>query len=81
MVCRSPGDENPIIVGCDLQNFRIEGALRNYSRSRSKIYRGFFSKQLFPNVRINVGVSLKADFQADRDGASFFARSKRSIIS
>jgi hypothetical protein len=75
------GHKNPIIIGCDLQNFGIEGALPNCTRSRSKIYRRLSSKQPFPNVGINVGISLKANSQANRDGASFFARSKRSIIS
>jgi len=42
---------------------------------------GSLSEQAFPNVRIDIGVGLKTDFQASLVGASFFARSKRSIMS
>jgi hypothetical protein len=71
------GDENPIIIGCDLQNLGIEGALF-YPQPIENLRR---LSSTFPNVGINVGISLKANSQANRDGASFFARSKRSIIS
>jgi hypothetical protein len=30
-------DENPIIIGCDPQDFRIESTVWNYARSRLKV--------------------------------------------
>jgi len=74
-------DENPITIGCDLQDFRIERTVWNYARSRLKVYWWLSSEQPFPDVGVDVSVGLKADFQANRGGASFLARSKRSIMS
>jgi hypothetical protein len=31
-------DENPIIIGCDLQDFRIESTFWNYTHSRLIVY-------------------------------------------
>jgi hypothetical protein len=75
------GDENSIIVSCDPQNSWIESAVRNYVRSWSEVYRRLPSEQALPDIGINVGIGLKADFQASPCGASFLARSKRSIMS
>jgi hypothetical protein len=74
-------DQDPAIFRRDPQDFRIESAIRDCTRSRSEVYRRLSSEQSFPYVRINVGVGLKADLQASLAAASFLARSKRSIIS
>jgi hypothetical protein len=48
---------------------------------RSKVDRWFSSDEAFANVRVDVGVGLKADPQATLGGASSRACSKRSIRS
>ena len=74
-------DQDPAILCRDPQYFRIESAFRNYAPGRPEVYRGLSSEQSFPNVGIDVSVSLKADVQANLAAASFLPRSKRSIIS
>ena len=74
-------DQDPAIRCRDPQNFWIERAIRNCARCRPEVYRRLSSEQSFPNVGIDIGVSLKADLQASLGAASFLARSKRSIIS
>ena len=75
------GDQDPIVFGGYAQDLRIESAVWNRARRGSKIDRRFPSEQAFPNVRIDIGAGLKTDAQASLVGASFFARSKRSIMS
>jgi hypothetical protein len=65
----------------DPQDFRIESAIWDCARSREEVDRRLSPEQSFPNVGIDVGVSLKADLQASLGSDSFLARSKRSIIS
>jgi hypothetical protein len=74
-------DQDPTVFCRDPQDFRIESAIRDYARSRAEVYRRLSAEQSFPNVGIDVGVSLKADLQASLGVNSFLARSKRSIIS
>ena len=76
-----PGNQDPIIFGRDAQNLRIESAVGNCARCRPKIYRWLSSEQALPDVRIDISVGLKADFQASLVGASLLAFSKRSIMS
>lgn len=73
-------DQDPTVISRNAQNFSIESSVRYYTRGWSKVYRGLSSEEPFANVGIDVGVGLKADFQAGL-GASFWARSKRSIMS
>ena len=75
------GNQYPIFICRDCQNFRIKGTVRDRARRRLKIYGGFPPEQALPDIGIDVGVGLKADFQERLDGDAFLARSKRSIIS
>jgi hypothetical protein len=58
----------PDIIGCDLQDVPTESTLWGYARTRLK-------------AGVDVSIGLKADFQANRGGASFLAGSKRRIMS
>lgn len=64
-------DENPLIVGCNLQNFRIESPVRNCARRRSKIYRRFASMQPLPALEIDGRHQLESEFSSE-PGRCFF---------
>jgi hypothetical protein len=74
-------DQDPAIFCRDQQDFCIERAIRDCANGRPEVYLRLSSEQSFPNIGIDVRVSLKADLQASLGDASFLARSKRSIIS
>lgn len=75
------GDKYSTVICRDRQNHWIESMVGYCAYCLSKVYGWLSSEQPLPNVGIDISIGLKADFQASLDGASFFALSKRSIMS
>lgn len=74
-------NQNAAGARCDLQDVWIRSAVWEHARCSAKIDRRFPPLQCSPDFRVKVGVGLKTEVQACFTDFSFFARSKRSIIS